>query len=264
MTYATNGWAALADPTRRTIFERLIERPCAVGELAAELPVSRPAVSQHLKVLKDAGLVVDKRAGKQRIYQVDPDGLAALRAELDRFWSKTLAAYKTVVEQPTQGDPMSIQAADTSVRTSIVVEAPIARAFKVFTEDFGRFKPAEHNMLKVAIAETVFEPKVGGHIYDRGVDGSECHWARVLAFEPPDRVVFSWDISPQWQIETDPDNASEVEVRFVAQDDQTTRVELEHRHLDRHGEGWEGERDAVGSPGGWPDGLRRFGEYVDS
>jgi DNA-binding transcriptional ArsR family regulator len=99
MTYATSGWAALADPTRRTIFERLVEHPCAVGELASELPVSRPAVSQHLKVLKDAGLVTDIRAGKRRIYQVDPDGLAALRAELDGFWRKTLAAYKTVVER---------------------------------------------------------------------------------------------------------------------------------------------------------------------
>ena len=105
MTYTMNGWAALADPTRRTIFERLIEHPSAVGELARELPVSRPAVSQHLKVLKEAGLVVDKRAGKQRIYQVDPDGLAALRAELDRFWTKTLAAYKAVVEQPPKEIP---------------------------------------------------------------------------------------------------------------------------------------------------------------
>jgi DNA-binding transcriptional ArsR family regulator len=101
MTYAINCWAALADPTRRTIFERLIEHPSAVSELARGLPVSRPAVSQHLKVLKDAGLVVDRPAGKQRIYQVDLDGLAAFRAELDRFWSKTLATYKTVVEQPT-------------------------------------------------------------------------------------------------------------------------------------------------------------------
>ena len=99
MINATNAWAALADPTRRTIFERLIGRPSAVGDLADGLPVSRPAVSQHLKVLKDAGLVVDRRAGKQRIYQVDPDGLAALRVELDRFWNKTLAAYKTAVEQ---------------------------------------------------------------------------------------------------------------------------------------------------------------------
>lgn len=100
MTYAKSSWAVLADPTRRTIFERLAEHPSAVGELAGDLPVSRPAVSQHLKVLKDAGLVIDIRAGKQRIYQVDPEGLAALRAELDLFWNKTLAAFKSVVEQP--------------------------------------------------------------------------------------------------------------------------------------------------------------------
>jgi DNA-binding transcriptional ArsR family regulator len=97
--YATNGWTALGDPTRRSIFERLVERPRAVTELASELPVSRPAVSQHLKVLKDAGLVVDRQAGKHRIYHVNPDGLGALRSELDLFWNKTLAAYKTVVEQ---------------------------------------------------------------------------------------------------------------------------------------------------------------------
>jgi DNA-binding transcriptional ArsR family regulator len=96
--YATNGWTALGDPTRRAIFERLVERPHAVTELASELPVSRPAVSQHLKVLKNAGLVVDRQAGKHRIYQVDQGGLAALRAELDLFWNKTLATYKTVVE----------------------------------------------------------------------------------------------------------------------------------------------------------------------
>jgi DNA-binding transcriptional ArsR family regulator len=98
-TYATNGWTALGDPTRRTIFERLVEGPHAVTELASKLPVSRPAVSQHLKVLKDAGLVVDRQAGKHRIYQVDADGLGALRSELDLFWRKTLAAYKAAVEQ---------------------------------------------------------------------------------------------------------------------------------------------------------------------
>lgn len=107
MSYSTSGWTALADPTRRTIFEQLLEHPSAVNELARDLPISRPAVSQHLKVLKDAGLVVDRRAGKQRIYRVDPDGLAALRAELEGFWTKTLAAYKSVVEQPTKGDPTS-------------------------------------------------------------------------------------------------------------------------------------------------------------
>ena len=101
-TNAKSAWAALGDPTRRTIFELLLERPCSVGELARDMPVTRPAVSQHLKVLKNAGLVVDARSGKQRIYRVDPEGLAALRAELDRFWSKTLAAYKVIVEQPSK------------------------------------------------------------------------------------------------------------------------------------------------------------------
>ena len=103
--YAKSGWTALGDPTRRSIFELLVDHPCAVGDLARVLPVSRPAVSQHLKVLRDAGLVVDARSGKQRIYRVDPEGLAALRAELDRFWNKTLAAYKVAVEQSPEENP---------------------------------------------------------------------------------------------------------------------------------------------------------------
>src|SRR5207302_9671008 len=89
-----------------------------------------------------------------------------------------------------RGVVMSTQAQLTSVRTQVIVEASIARAFRVFTEDFDRIKPREHNLLDVEIAETVFEPRVGGHIYDRGVDGSECRWARVLAYEPPNRIVF--------------------------------------------------------------------------
>ena len=134
---------------------------------------------------------------------------------------------------------MSTQASDTSVRHSIVVEAPIEQAFSVFTDGFGSHQAAGAQPARTRpIAETVFEPRVGGHIYDRGVDGSECRWARVLAYEPPNRVVFSWDISPQWQIETDHDKTSEVEVRFVAEGPERTRVELEHRNLDRHGEGW--------------------------
>jgi uncharacterized protein YndB with AHSA1/START domain len=153
---------------------------------------------------------------------------------------------------------MSTPATDTSVRHSIVVEAPIEIAFSVFTEGFDSFKPREHNMLDVEIAESVFEPRVGGHVYDRGIDGSECRWARVLAFEPPDRVVFSWDISPMWQIETDLDRTSEVEVRFIAETPGRTRVELEHRNLDRHGDGWEGMREGVRGDQGWPLYLERF------
>jgi uncharacterized protein YndB with AHSA1/START domain len=108
----------------------------------------------------------------------------------------------------------------------------------------------------------VFEPRVGGYLYDRGVDGSECRWARVLAYEPPSRVLLSWDISPRWQIETDLEKTSEFEVRFIAEAPDRTRVELEHRNLDRHGEGWEGERDAVGSEGGWLLYLERFAERL--
>jgi DNA-binding transcriptional ArsR family regulator len=102
MANQSDVWTALGDATRRAIFERLADRPRAVGELAAELPVSRPAVSQHLKVLKDAGLVVDQRAGNRRVYQLNPDGVGALRAQLDRFWSKALATYKEVAEEPSE------------------------------------------------------------------------------------------------------------------------------------------------------------------
>jgi DNA-binding transcriptional ArsR family regulator len=98
-SYTPDAWSALGDPTRRTIFSRIARRPCAVGELARGMPVSRPAVSQHLKVLKDAGLVSDRRDGNRRIYAVDQQGLAALRAELDAFWGHALAAYKETVEQ---------------------------------------------------------------------------------------------------------------------------------------------------------------------
>jgi uncharacterized protein YndB with AHSA1/START domain len=157
---------------------------------------------------------------------------------------------------------MSTQAQDTAVRTAIVVDAPLERAFSVFTEDFGSFKPPEHNLLEVEIAETVFEPREGGHLYDRGVDGSECRWARVLAYEPPNRVVISWDISPQWQLETDLEKTSEVEVRFISEAPDRTRVELEHRNLERHGKGWEGIREGVAATDGWPLYLQRFAEVV--
>lgn len=157
---------------------------------------------------------------------------------------------------------MTTHAQSTTVETSIVVNAPADRAFKLFTEQFDRIKPREHNMLGVDIAESVFEPRVGGRVFDRGVDGSECQWGRVLAYEPPARIVFTWDISPAWRIETDPDKASEVEVRFVEDGPDRTRVELEHRHLDRHGEGWEGTREGVAADQGWPLYLRRFAAAV--
>lgn len=153
---------------------------------------------------------------------------------------------------------MTTLVAGPSVRTSIMVEAPIEHAFTVFTEKMGSWWVPEHHILQGELAEMVFEPRVGGRIIDRAVDGTECAWARVLAYEPPNRVVFSWDISLQWQIQTDPDKTSEIEVTFVADGPRRTRVELEHRNLDRHGDGWEGMRDEVSTPDGWQLGLERF------
>ncbi|WP_136611696.1 SRPBCC family protein [Sinomonas albida] len=155
-------------------------------------------------------------------------------------------------------------ASETVVRKVITVEAPVERAFEVFTQRFDEIKPRDHNLLTVPIAETVFEARVGGHIYDRGEDGSVCRWARVLAFEPPARLVFSWDIGPTWQLEADEANASEVEVRFVADGPDRTRVELEHRNIDRHGPGWESVYAGVDNEGGWPLYLARYAQLVNA
>jgi uncharacterized protein YndB with AHSA1/START domain len=150
-----------------------------------------------------------------------------------------------------------------TIRHHVVVNAPLERAFRVFTEQFGDFKPREHNLLSVPIAETVFEPRVGGHIYDRGEDGTLCKWATIVAYEPPNRVVFTWNIGPTWQLETDPTRCSEVDVRFTAESADRTRVELEHRHIERHGEGWEAVAAGVGGDGGWPLYLCRYVDLVD-
>jgi uncharacterized protein YndB with AHSA1/START domain len=145
-----------------------------------------------------------------------------------------------------------------AIRHHVVVNAPIERAFSVFTQRFGDFKPREHNLLAAPIAETVFEPRVGGHIYDRGVDGSVCRWARVPVYEPPSRLIFTWDIGATWQLESDLAKTSEVEVRFTAEDVDRTRVDLEHRHIDKHGPGWQSIADGVDGDAGWPLYLQRY------
>lgn len=150
------------------------------------------------------------------------------------------------------------------VRHDVVVRGTPAQAFAAFTERMGEIKPKEHNLLSSPIVSTTFEPRVGGYIVDRAEDGSECRWARVLIFEPPHRVVFSWDIGPTWQLEADPRNASEVEVRFVPEGPDRTRVELEHRHLDRHGPGWPAVRDGVAAEQGWPLYLARYAGLLEA
>jgi uncharacterized protein YndB with AHSA1/START domain len=154
------------------------------------------------------------------------------------------------------------EAQTTSIEVSIEVDAPPDEAFRIFTEDMASWWPPEHHLLSGTLDAMIVEPRAGGHIYDRNTDGDECHWGRVLAFDPPERFRFSWAINPQWQLETDMAKTSEVEVRFVAEGSQRTRVILEHRHLDRHGEGWEGMRQGVESPDGWKLGLERLRDRI--
>ncbi len=148
---------------------------------------------------------------------------------------------------------------DGSVRHEVVVHLSQEQAFWAFT-DLDRIKPREHNMLAVPIEQTVLEQHAGGDIYDKGVDGSTCRWGRVLAFDPPRTIAFSWDIGPDWQVASDLTRTSEVEVTFTpdGDGDQRTRVTLVHRHLDRHGAGWESMRDGVDIDDGWPLYLARY------
>jgi uncharacterized protein YndB with AHSA1/START domain len=149
----------------------------------------------------------------------------------------------------------------TRIELEITIDVPVEHAFRTFTERFDEIKPREQNLLAVPIAQTVLEPHVGGTIHDIGTDGSTCTWARVLTFDPPIRLVFSWDLSPTYQIETDPDRCSEVEVTFSEAGPEQTQVRLEHRHLDRHGEGWE-RLAGLGSGDGWPLWLTRYEDMV--
>jgi len=136
-----------------------------------------------------------------------------------------------------------------AARTEVVVEAPLEAAWQVFVD--GSWWPKDKQIGSEPIERSVIEPREGGRWFERGVDGAECDWGQVLAWEPPHRLVLSWHIGTTWQYDPDPAKASEVEIRFVAESGSRTRVELEHRHLDRHGDGWEAMREAVGSPNGW-------------
>jgi uncharacterized protein YndB with AHSA1/START domain len=153
---------------------------------------------------------------------------------------------------------MTAATTDTVVHAAIVVDVGIERAFSVFTDGIDSWWPREHTIGAAPLAEMVLEPRVGGRAYGRDIHGGESDWGRVLAYEPPHRVLVSWDINLLWSHEADPARASEFEVSFRAESPTRTRVELEHRHLERHGDGWEQMRDAVGSPNGWSSGLEAF------
>jgi uncharacterized protein YndB with AHSA1/START domain len=151
-----------------------------------------------------------------------------------------------------------------AVRRTITVSAPIEKTFQVFTGSMTTWWPPEHHIGKVDMAEAVLEPREGGRWYERGVDGSECQWGRVLAFDPPTRLVLAWHIGGDWQYDADPAHASEVEVGFVDLGDGRTRVDLEHREFERHGTGGGSVHQGVSASGGWTLSLERLAKATEA
>jgi uncharacterized protein YndB with AHSA1/START domain len=145
---------------------------------------------------------------------------------------------------------MSTATSIPSLRASVTINAPLERAFQTFTESFGSWWPAPYHIGQADMADAIIEPREGGRWYEKGVDGSECDWGRVLAWEPPGRLVITWQINGQWQFDAHPERASEIEVRFTADGPEQTIVEVEHRHLDRL-VGGQAIHDTIGQGGGW-------------
>jgi len=251
------GLATLGEPTRRLIVERLACGPLSVHEIADRLPVGRTAVSMHLRVLKDAGLVVDRQMGTRRLYQLNPEALAALRDYLDWYWTQALATYKQAVEQPEERGTDGM-APELKVTKTIVVEVPRVQAFEFFIRQEAWWPIHTHHLAEPPGETVILEPFVGGRWFERSHDGRECDWGTVLVWEPPRRIVVTWQIGAGWVYEPDPTRASEIEVRFLAESQHRTRIEFEHRHLERYGEQAERMRSVLDAPEGAAGILRAY------
>lgn len=251
--------AALADPMRRRIFELVAEQPRSVANLARILPVTQPAVSHHLKVLRGARLVEARPRGASNIYHIDPRGLGEMRAWLDSMWGNALEAFEQAVDDTRKEAAMtSIKPAP--VRKSVTVNAPPEQAFDVFTSRFGHWWPSSHSIGKSPLRTAIIEPRVGGRWFEIGEDGAECPWGDVLAWEPPNRILLAWRIRADWQY--DPSLLTEVEIRFVALPNDATRVELEHRRLENMGADSEAVRALFDSERGWGGIMQNFAGLV--
>jgi DNA-binding transcriptional ArsR family regulator/uncharacterized protein YndB with AHSA1/START domain len=224
---------ALGDPMRRRIIGRLADHPLDVGGIAAAMPISRTAVSMHLRVLKAAGLVSDEAAGNRRVYHLEPDALEQLREHLDWYWERSLAAYQRAAESTAKGQNMTTEQ-EIVVAKTVRVNAPLAIAFDVFIAQ--QWWPVDtHHLAQPHGTEVVLEPFPGGRWYERAADGAETDWGTVLAWQPPYRLLLTWQVSPRWAYEADPARASEIEVTFTPEGPHVTRVEFTHRHLERYG-----------------------------
>lgn len=252
MTYA-QAMDALGDPTRRAIFEQLRSGPRAVGELAEELPVSRPAVSQHLRVLKEAGLVTERRQGTRRLYRLDPDGLGAVRAYFDGFWTQVFADFKAAADNREEKE-MTVQAQDLTIRKSVTVAAPLDEAFELFTERLASWWPLDTLSIgKERIETVVVDGRAGGRVYERLDDGAEAEWATVTEWEPPHRLALSWHVNQERPAPT------EIEVHF-SEESAGTRVDLEHRGWERYEDAQEASSDYET---GWDLVLGRYVQAAD-
>jgi DNA-binding transcriptional ArsR family regulator len=253
-----SGLDALGDPMRRRILGRLAAGPLDVGALAAGMPVGRTAVSMHLRVLKAAGLVDDRPAGNRRVYHVEPDAMRRLRDHLDWYWERALAAYQRAAEARAKEQDVTAEQEVVVIKT-VQVNAPLAVAFEVFAGQEW-WPVATHHLAEPAGSEVVLEPFPGGRWYERAADGTETDWGTVLAWQPPYRLLLTWQVSPRWTYEKDPARGSELEVTFTPEGPHVTRVEVTHRRLERYGDEAERMRRILDQKGGEP--LTAFARHM--
>jgi DNA-binding transcriptional ArsR family regulator/uncharacterized protein YndB with AHSA1/START domain len=241
---------ALGDPMRRRIVGRLAAGPLDVGGISAGMPIGRAAVSMHLRVLKAAGVVGDDAVGNRRVYHLEPDALRRVRNHLDWYWERSLAAYAHAAEIRAKEQDINT-GQEILVAKTVRVNAPLSVAFEVFA-GLAWWPVATHHLAEPHGTEAILEPFQGGRWYERAADGTETDWGTVLAWQPPYRLLLTWQVSPAWTYEPDPVRGSEIEVTFTPEGPDVTRVDLTHRHLERYGPEAERMRRILDRNGGEP------------
>lgn len=249
---------ALGDPMRRRIVARLAAVPLDVSTIADGMPIGRAAVSMHLRTLKAAGLVRDQAVATRRVYHLEPEALRQLRDHLDWYWERSLAAYQRAAEHQAKERNMPAEP-EVVVAKTVRVQAPLALAFEVFIGQEW-WPVTTHHLAEPPGREAVLEPFQGGRWYERSADGVETDWGTVLVWQPPHRLLLTWQVSPHWTYEPDPSLGSEIEVTFTPESEDVTRVDLVHRRLERYGPETERMRRILDAKGGEP--LAAFAKHL--